>query len=452
MSEYSSKQKRGLWTSRFGFIMASAGSAIGLGNIWKFPYIAGMHGGGAFVLFFIFCIITVGIPIMISEMVIGRHTHKDPVGAFKKIRGGAWVIVGWLGVTAGFVILSYYCVVAGWAVDYLWLALRGTFTAQHAQQVPQLFAGLLSSDLSQLLWQALFMGMTILIVMGGVSSGLELANKVMMPILFFILLFLAIRGIFSPGGEKALTFLFSPQWSKLDPPAMLEALGHAFFSLSLGMGAMLTYGSYADEGTNIPKVAITVSIMDTCVALLSGIAIFSIVFTYGIEPAAGPGLVFKTLPILFSQMPGGTLIAILFFLLLVFAALTSSISLLEVVVAYYCDEKKWGRKKATLFMGFIIFLLGVPSALSNNLLKDVHFIGDRNFLDSIDLLATNYILPLGGLFIAIFTGWILTTRLAKGEIEKGEVRFQLYPAWHFLIKYVSPVLVALVFLNKIGLF
>ena len=233
---------------------------------------------------------------------------------------------------------------------------------------------------------------------------------------------------------------------------MLEALGHAFFSLSLGMGAMLTYGSYADEGTNIPKVAITVSIMDTCVALLSGIAIFSIVFTYGIEPAAGPGLVFKTLPILFSQMPGGTLIAILFFLLLVFAALTSSISLLEVVVAYYCDEKKWGRKKATLFMGFIIFLLGVPSALSNNLLKDVHFIGDRNFLDSIDLLATNYILPLGGLFIAIFTGWILTTRLAKGEIEKGEVRFQLYPAWHFLIKYVSPVLVALVFLNKIGLF
>ncbi len=452
MSEYSSKQKRGLWTSRFGFIMASAGSAIGLGNIWKFPYIAGMHGGGAFVLFFIFCIITVGIPIMISEMVIGRHTHKDPVGAFKKIRGGAWVIVGWLGVTAGFVILSYYCVVAGWAVDYLWLALQGTFTAQHAQQVPQLFAGLLSSDLSQLLWQALFMGMTILIVMGGVSSGLELANKVMMPILFFILLFLAIRGIFSPGGEKALTFLFSPQWSKLDPPAMLEALGHAFFSLSLGMGAMLTYGSYADEGTNIPKVAITVSIMDTCVALLSGIAIFSIVFTYGIEPAAGPGLVFKTLPILFSQMPGGTLIAILFFLLLVFAALTSSISLLEVVVAYYCDEKKWGRKKATLFMGFIIFLLGVPSALSNNLLKDVHFIGDRNFLDSIDLLATNYILPLGGLFIAIFTGWILTTRLAKGEIEKGEVRFQLYPAWHFLIKYVSPVLVALVFLNKIGLF
>ncbi|MEI8356709.1 MAG: sodium-dependent transporter, partial [Deltaproteobacteria bacterium] len=168
MSEYSSKQKRGLWTSRFGFIMASAGSAIGLGNIWKFPYIAGMHGGGAFVLFFIFCIITVGIPIMISEMVIGRHTHKDPVGAFKKIRGGAWVIVGWLGVTAGFVILSYYCVVAGWAVDYLWLALRGTFTAQHAQQVPQLFAGLLSSDLSQLLWQALFMGMTILIVMGSV--------------------------------------------------------------------------------------------------------------------------------------------------------------------------------------------------------------------------------------------------------------------------------------------
>jgi neurotransmitter:Na+ symporter, NSS family len=362
------------------------------------------------------------------------------------------VLVGWLGVIAGFVILSYYCVVAGWAVDYLWLSLRGTFSGQHVQQVPQLFSGLLASDLSQVFWQAVFMAMTVVIVLGGVSSGLERANKVMMPILFLILIILAVHGLMSPGGSKAVEFLFSPDWSKLDPPAMIESLGHAFFSLSLGMGAMLTYGSYADEETSIPNVAITVSVMDTCVALLSGIAIFSIVFTYGMEPAAGPGLVFKTLPIVFSQMPGGAVISIMFFLLLVFAALTSSISLLEVVVAYYCDEKKWNRKKATLAMGVIIFLIGVPSALSNNLLKNVHFIGDRNFLDSIDLLSTNYILPLGGFLIAVFTGWVLTTRLAKGEIEKGSVRFHLYPAWHFLIKYVSPVLVALVFLNKIGVF
>jgi len=444
--------KRGLWSSRLGFIMASAGSAVGLGNIWKFPYITGMHGGGAFVLFFIFCIITVGIPIMIAEMVIGRHTHKDPVGAFRSARGGAWTAVGWLGVISGFVILSYYCVVAGWTVDYLWLSLRGTFSGSHTAMVPELFSGLLASDLSQLFWQAVFMGLTIFIVLGGVSRGLERANKVMMPILFLILVSLAGYGIFSPGGAEAFRFLFYPDWSRLDPPSMLEAMGHAFFSLSLGMGAMLTYGSYADEKTNIPTVAITVSVMDTCVALLSGMAIFPIVFTYGMQPAAGPGLVFKTLPIIFSQMPGGTVIAILFFLLLVFAALTSSISLLEVVVAYYCDEKKWDRKKATLVMGGIIFLLGVPSALSNNLLKDLHFIGERNFLDSVDLLCTNYLLPLGGLLIAIFTGWVLTTRLARGEIEKGAVRFQLYPAWHFLIKYVSPILVALVFLNKIGLF
>lgn len=452
MSNSGRKHTRGSWNSRIGFIMASAGSAIGLGNIWKFPYIAGMHGGGAFVLFFIFCIITVGIPIMISEMVIGRHAHKDPVGAFKKLAGKRWVLVGWLGVTAGFVILSYYTVVAGWAVNYLWLSLKGTFTAQHAQQVPELFAGLLSNDLSQLFWQAVFMSATIFIVLGGVSSGLERANKIMMPVLFLILVALAINGLFSPGGNRALAFLFSPEWSKLDPPAMLEAMGHAFFSLSLGMGAMLTYGSYADEKTNIPKVAITVSFMDTCVAILSGIAIFSIVFTYGMEPAAGPGLVFKTLPIVFSQMPGGSVIAVMFFILLVFAALTSSISLLEVVVAHYCDERKWDRKKAALVMGLIIFLLGVPSALSNNLLKDLHFIGERNFLDSIDLLATNYILPLGGLLISIFTGWVLTTRLARREIEKGEVRFHLYPAWHFLIKYVSPIFVALVFLYKIGVF
>jgi NSS family neurotransmitter:Na+ symporter len=452
MSSNGGKHKRGSWSSRLGFVMAAAGSAVGLGNIWKFPYMAGEHGGGAFVLFFIFCVIAVGIPIMISEMVIGRHTHKNPVGAFKKVRGGVWVLAGWLGVVAGFVILSYYSVVAGWTVDYLWLSLRGIFTVQHAGEVPQLFAGLLSSDMSQLFWQALFMGMTIFIVLGGVSSGLERANKIMMPTLFFILVGLAGYGLASPGGGKALSFLFSPDWSKLRPQSMVEALGQAFFTLSLGMGAMLTYGSYSDERTNIPKVAITVTIMDTCVALLAGLAIFPIVFTYGMEPAGGPGLVFKTLPIVFSRMPGGTLIAILFFLLVVFAALTSAISLLEVVVAYYCDEKKWERKKATLVMGFVIFLLGVPSALSNNLLKDVHFIGDLNFLDSIDLLATNYILPLGGLLIALFTGWVLTTRLARNEIEKGEVRFHLYPAWHFLIKYVSPVLVAMVFLNKIGVF
>lgn len=445
------KSKRGLWSSRLGFIMASAGSAVGLGNIWKFPYITGMHGGGAFVLFFLFCIVAVGIPLMIAEMVIGRHTHKDPVGAFRKLRGGPWTTVGWLGVVAGFVILSYYCVVAGWAVDYLWLALKGTFTATHSAAVPQLFGALLSDDLGQVFWQAVFMGLTVWIVLGGVSNGLERANKVMMPILFLILVGLALRGLFSPGGAQALDFLFTPNWHKLDGAAMLEAMGHAFFSLSLGMGAMLTYGSYADEKTNIPNVAITVSVMDTCVALLSGLAIFPIVFTYGMEPAAGPGLVFKTLPILFSQMPGGTLIAILFFLLLVFAALTSSISLLEVVVAYYCDEKKWSRRKATLVMGGIIFLLGVPSALSNHLLADVHFIGSRNFLDSIDLLATNYLLPAGGVLIALFTGWVMTTRLARGEIEKGEVRFHLYPAWHFLIKYVSPVLVAIILLFKSGL-
>ena len=432
--------------------MASAGSAIGLGNIWKFPYITGMHGGGAFVLFFIFCIASVGIPLMIAEMIIGRHTRKDPVGAFKRLRGGWWTITGWLGICAGFMILSYYCVIAGWAVDYLWLSLTGTFSAKHSTEVPQLFSALLGSDLWQLFWQAVFMGMTVLIVVGGVKSGLERANKIMMPILFLILFSLALFGLLSPGGMQAVRFLFTPDWSKLDPPAMLEALGHAFFSLSLGMGAMLTYGSYAEEETSIPKVAVTVSVMDTLVALLSGLAIFPIVFTYAMEPAAGPGLVFKTLPVLFSQMPGGTIIAVLFFLLLVFAALTSSISLLEVVVAYYCDENNWNRRRATLVMGFLIFLLGIPSALSNNLLKDLKLIGGRNFLDSIDFLSTNYILPLGGLLTAVFAGWVLSKGIAKGEIEKGGTTQQTYPVWRFLIRYVAPVLVALVFMNKVGLF
>ncbi len=443
---------RGRWSSRLGFIMAAAGSAVGLGNIWKFPYITGMHGGGAFVLFYLFCIVTIGVPLMVAEMVIGRHTRKDPVGAFKRLRGGGWTLVGWMGVVAGFVILSYYCVVAGWAVDYLWLALKGTFSLQYAAQVPQLFGDLLASDLSQLFWQAIVMVATVLIVIGGVKSGLERANRIMMPILFLILVALAGYGFFSSGGVKAFQFLFAPDWSKLDPPAMLEALGHAFFSLSLGMGAMLTYGSYADEEISIPRVAITVSIMDTLVALLAGLAIFPIVFSYGMAPAAGPGLVFKTLPILFSRMPGGTLIAILFFLLLVFAALTSAISLLEVVVAYYCDELKWDRTKATLIAGVLIFVLGVPAALSNNLLKDWHLIGSRNFLDSVDFLSTNYLLPLGGLLITLFAGWVLTPKVGREELLKGGGSPGFYRVWFFLIRYISPVLVALVLLNKIGLF
>lgn len=449
---HTSHTMRGRWSSRLGFIMAAAGSAVGLGNIWKFPYITGMHGGGAFVLFYLFCILTIGIPLMVAEMVIGRHTRKDPVGAFKRLKGGGWTLVGWMGVIAAFAILSYYGVVAGWAVDYLWLAFKGTFSQHHTEQVPQLFGNLLANDLSQLFWQALFVATTVLIVIGGVKGGLERANKIMMPILFLILVALAGHGLFSPGGAKAFHFLFAADWSKLDPPAMLEALGHAFFSLSLAMGAILTYGSYADEEINIPKVAITVSIMDTLVALMSGLAIFPIVFTYNIAPAAGPGLVFKTLPILFSQMPGGNLIAILFFLLLVFAALTSGISLLEVVVAYYCDEQKWDRTKATLVMGLAIFALGIPSALSNNRLKDWHFIGDRNFLDSIDFLASNYLLPLGGLLITLFAGWVLIPKISRDELLKGGGSRMFYQVWFFLIRYVSPVLVALVLLNKIGLF
>ena len=443
---------RGRWSSRLGFIMAAAGSAVGLGNIWKFPYITGMHGGGAFVIFYLICILTIGVPLMVAEMVIGRHTRKDPVGAFKRLKGGGWTVVGWMGVVAAFSILSYYCVVAGWAVDYLWLALKGMFSLQHTDQVPQLFSRLLASDLSQLFWQALFVGTSVLIVIGGVKSGLERANKIMMPVLFLILVALAAHGLSSAGGAKAFRFLFAADWSRLDPPAMLEALGHAFFSLSLAMGAMLTYGSYADEEINIPRVAITVSIMDTLVALLSGLAIFPIVFSYGMAPAAGPGLVFKTLPILFSQMPGGTLIAILFFLLLVFAALTSAISLLEVVVAYYCDEQKWDRSKATLVMGLAVFVVGIPSALSNSLLKDWHIIGDRNFLDSIDFLASNYLLPLGGLLITLFAGWVLNSKIGRDELLKGGGSRGFYQVWFFLIRYVSPVLVALVLLNKIGLF
>lgn len=449
-AEHKPKHSRGRWSGKLGFIMAAAGSAVGLGNIWKFPYVAGMHGGGAFVLFYILCILLIGTPLLMAEMMIGRRARKDPVGAFGK--NSFWQLAGWIGVIAAFVILSYYCVIAGWTTSYLWQSISTLSAGHDSQQASQMFSILLGSGSAQIFWQALFMLATISTVICGVKGGVERASKLMMPVLFLLLVALATHGLFSQGGAKAVSFLFSPDWSKLTPPAMLEALGQAFFSLSLGMGAMLTFGSYADDKTDLQEVAFTVSVMDTIVALLAGLAIFPIVFTYSMEPAAGPGLVFQTLPVLFSQMPGGGLLSVMFFMLLMFAAFTSAISLLEVVVAYYCDELEWQRSKATLVAGLMAFLVGVPSALSDNLLKEWHLIGGRNFLDTVDFLATNYLLPLGGLLIALFAGWMLKSEDSQAELTKGGGSLRIYRIWLFLIRYISPVLVALVLLSKIGLF
>jgi len=437
------------WASKLGFVLASAGSAIGLGNIWRFPYKAGQYGGGAFVLTYIIAVIIIGIPIMIAEFIIGRSTQKNPVGAFSSLRSKTfWPLVGWLGIASGFIILSYYSVVGGWILRYIWYAAFYFFQPNTTKTV---LDGFLADPFSQIFWHGVFMFLTILIVRGGVSSGIERWNKILMPALFAIMLLLTFNSLQTPGARDGINFIFRPDFSKLTPAGILEALGHAFFSLSLGMGAMITYGSYLDPDTNISSSSLEIVGLNTLYALLAGLMIFPIVFTYQVDPKVGPGLFFITLPEVFARMPSGYIVAILFFILVAFAALTSSISLLEVVISYVIDEHGWQRKKADLLIGGIIFLAGIPSALSFNLFRSVTIIPHKSIFDSCDIIATNFMLPIGGLFIAIFAGWILTHSEKEAEIRRVENAFHFYDIWHVLIKYVTPVALIVLLLYTTGI-
>ncbi|MBE0596859.1 MAG: sodium-dependent transporter [Desulfuromonadales bacterium] len=447
---------RPLWASRLGFILAAAGSAVGLGNIWKFPYIAGQNGGGAFVLVYLACIVVVGLPIMMAELMIGRHTRRDAVGAFRQLAGrrSPWLAAGWVSIAAAFLILSYYSVVAGWTLDYVLLSLTGSFTGQSAPAIEALFASLIGSGGRQIAWHLLFMLLCLGIVVGGVQKGIERWSKILMPVLFFLLALLFVNGLLSRGAWEGFVFLFRPDFHRLTWGAVLEAMGHAFFTLSLGMAAMITYGSYLKRSEDLLSASLRVVLLDTVIALMAGLAIFSIVFSVGMTPAGGPGLVFKTIPVVFSQLAGGPFLAIVFFLLLAFAALTSAISLLEAQVAYLIDERGWGRRQATCTLAALAFVVGIPTALSYNLLADWQLIGERSFFDSADLVASNYLLPLSGLLIAIYVGWFWSGTEEKEELIAGGAGW-VYPLWHLLIRFVSPLAVAIVLLFKVretGLF
>jgi len=448
---------REVWGSKLGFILAAAGSAIGLGNIWKFPYIAGENGGASFVLVYLICIAVIGLPVLIAEILIGRTTHRNPVGAFYKLSNSkVWAALGGLGVLAGFMILSFYAIIAGWSIGYIVEAVVGNFyvwpdptaAADHFHQ-------LVSNPAWILGYFALFMVLTIVIVFAGVQKGIERSSKIMMPVLFVLLLILMIRGLTLDGAEAGINFLWNPDWDKINTGTILLALGHAFFTLSLGMGAMLTYGSYMSEDDNIPKAALQIVTLDTLIALMAGMAIFTSVFAVGLDPAAGPGLIFHTLPGVFVKMPGGYIFSILFFILLSIAALTSSISLLEVVVSYFVDEKKWKRHNAAIVLGIIIAVIGLPSALSFNILADVK-IFNLNFFDLVDFIASNILLPFGGLLISIFVAWIWGFDKVLINLKEGaENLFNKYPwlitTWKFFLKFLSPVLIFLVFLHSVGL-
>lgn len=448
--------KRSHWGSRIGFILAAAGSAVGLGNIWKFPYVTGENGGGIFVLVYLGCVVLVGLPVMIAEILIGRSTQISPVGAFRSLAGprSPWIGMGWLSVLSAFVLLSFYSVVAGWSLHYTWLSISGQLAGLGPDNVASVFGSLHASAGANLFWHLVFMGLTVAVVYGGVSKGVERWSRILMPALLIMMLVLLVKSLTLDGFGKAFSFLFGFHQDKFTAGGALEALGHAFFSLSLGMGAMLTYGSYLRRRDDVVGVSVTISALDTCIALAASLMLFPIIFSYGMEPAAGPGLVFISVPIALSQMPGTTFLATVFFALLVFAAVTSAISMLEVATSYLIDQRGWRRRRAAVAAGLIIALLGLPSALSGGTRlfgPGMEAMLGRNWFDSLDYLVSNWMLPLGGLGMALFTAWRMDRRLRQEEFLSGSRLRGFYQGWLFLLKYPVPVAILLVFLHAVGL-
>ncbi|MCP4838485.1 MAG: sodium-dependent transporter [Planctomycetes bacterium] len=575
-----SKGSRAQWGSRIGFILAASGSAVGLGNIWKFPYITGENGGGLFVLIYLVCIALVGLPILIAEIMIGRAGQAQPVEAFKKLQGGStvWSAVGWLGIIAGFLILSFYVVVAGWAMDYTLKSVAGftnpigeraeesalvyratepidqmrvTLTSsiakepvadaiqswkrrfspstadawadyQHvmefsgvdaellledpliadavrivepeladcdaavaaaktaavdkvaamsdeevrdaattlkrrtliSEEVTAVFTGLLGDGWTSTFWAGIFMFLAILVVATGIGGGIERTCTILMPLLMTCIVALVIYGVFQPGFGRAISFVFTPDPNALEARGVLEALGHAFFTLSLGMGAMLTYGSYQRKGSGgLLGESVAIAGFDTAIAMLACLMMFPIIFSYGQDPSSGPGLVFMSMPLAFAEMGQlGMMLGIVFFGLLVFAALTSAISLLEVVASYLIDARGWTRMRATWTMGIAIFTFGIITAFANSEgFKMVSWLPGygQSFFDTMDLLTSNWMLPLGGLFIALYAGWVMPERLRQAELS--DMSGPIAGAWLVLIRFVAPLLVMIVLLDKAGL-
>lgn len=412
----SDASKRDQFGSRIGFVLASAGSAVGLGNIWRFPYITGENGGAAFVFTYLIMVFTIGFTIMLAELVLGRRTQRNNVGALQKLGGKAWSMVGWLGIVASILILSFYGVIGGWTIKYMVSIVNGLPSGTDAAaQAGKAFETFIADSPTVILYQGLFMIATVLVVSKGIGQGIERFCKVLMPLLFLIMLALVVRALTLPGAMEGISFYLKPDFSKVTTGMVLAAMGQAFFSLSLGNGGMLTYGSYLKKEEPLPSSAFQICILDSLVAFLSGLIIFPAVFAFGFQPGAGPGLTFITLPAVFSQMFGGVFWAGLFFLLLVIASLTSSMNMLEVASAHFVDEKIWPRKKATWIIGTFIFLLGIPSAIS--LSGNLNVFG-KSFLDAVDFLASNLMMPVGGFFLAIFTGWFISDQ-ADDELTNG---------------------------------
>ncbi|SHJ29170.1 neurotransmitter:Na+ symporter, NSS family [Dethiosulfatibacter aminovorans DSM 17477] len=439
-------QKREQWGSKIGFIMAAAGSAVGLGNIWKFPFTAGQNGGGAFVFIYLIFIVLVGFSVMLTEFALGRRRQLAAVGAFKS-EDRRWTFVGIVGVLCGFLIMGFYPVVGGWALAYIFKVVAGLLN--NPETIGSSFDAFITNPGIPIIWMIIYLVINIAIVSRGISSGIERAGKILMPLLLIILIGIAVKGLTLPNSFEGVKFLFKPDFSAVDGKVVLAALGQAFFSLSLGMGCMITYGSYLSKEENLVGNTGFITAMDTVVALLAGLAMFPAMFSFGIEPTAGPGLVFVVVPILFAEMGGaGNTLATLFFIALTVAALTSSVSLLEVVVAYFIDEREFSRKKATVTASTIMAILCIFSSLSFGGIGPKLF--GKGAFDIFDLLTDKIFLAIGGMMICLFAGWkIGKEELLKEITNEGTLSYSFLNIWFFLIKYIVPVTVAIVAVNGI---
>ena len=452
------KNKRETFSTGFAIFFATLGSAVGLGNIWKFPYLIGTNGGGAFLLVYLLFVVLVGIPIMLCEFYIGRKSRKNAVGAFKKLNAAkGWKTIGFMGTATAFLISFFYSCVAGWVYSYVFKAIKGDFAGVTSDIASAKFMSTLIGPLSPIVWQFIVLCIVSIILIAGVRNGIERITKTLMPVLFILIIICCIRALTLPGASEGLKFLFHVDFTRLTAPVILAALGLAFFKLSLGIGTMITYGSYFTHNNNMLGTAIKVAISDSLISILAGIAIFPAVFSFGMEPSQGAGLLFMTIPLVFSKIPFGNILLIAFFLLTAIAATTAIISMIQVPVAYFTEEKGMGRTKAVLFTTSIIFVVGILATLSadsTSVLGNIHVLGQKSFFNSFDYLSSNILLPVGGFLIAIYVGYFTKKEDFKLELSnQGTLNndFVLNVVYVF-IKFISPVLLIIVFLNSIGVF
>lgn len=449
------EKQREHWSSRLGFILAAIGSAVGLGTLWQFPYVTAENGGGLFVLVYLCCTLLIGIPIFMAELILGRKAQRGAVGIFLSFgkHSPAWKLVGWLGVASSFLIMSYYSVAAGYGLNYILMSLNEFYKGRSPKEIENIYNLLVSSGDISLFWHFIFTALTVSVVYPGVRQGIEYWTRFMTIGLFILLTGLCCYSVTLSGFPEAVQYVFYPDLTRFKPSGALEALGLSFFTLSLGQGIMLTYGSYMRRTEDIPLTALIIGFTVLIVSVMAALMIFPVIFTFGLPPQGGPGLVFKTLPVLFGQLPGALIISTLFFVLLVFTALTSSVALIEVVAANLIDLLGWSRKKAVLLVGLSCFICGIPSALSGSggLFANWEPIYGKTFFETVKSLVSVWLLPLGGLGVALFTGWVVDPMITREEFQAGTQLTWGWRPWLFFVRWVAPIAIFLIFMEMSGL-